>query len=266
MITPVADNPQVTDDMQGTPLFRARGLSKQYRDGTLALDRVDLDVITGEIVSLLGPSGCGKSTLMRILAGLSPATGGRLERPGLADADGQISVVFQDPTLMPWARIAENVALPFHLGTARPPMDEDARVAAALERVGLAGFEDRFPRQLSGGMRMRAALARALVTDPAVILMDEPFGALDEITRNDLNDDLLAIRQAHAMTVVFVTHSVSEAVYLSDRIVVMSPRPGRIYEIIRVPREGPRSAAFRHGEDFLRIAAQVSASLKACMT
>ncbi len=248
------------EEMKG--MIRVDRVSKRYADGTLALDAIDLEIAPGDFVSLIGPSGCGKSTLMRLIAGLSAPTTGHIQSPAL-DHSQVVSVVFQDATLMPWASIAENVALAFQLGAAQAPKDLGAHVEAALARVGLSGFGGRFPRQLSGGMRMRASLARALVTDPCLVLMDEPFGALDEITRNELNDDLLALYRARRMTVVFVTHSVSEAVYLSNRIVVMSPRPGRIHEIIPVPEAQPREPAFRVSPSFFDLTAKVSASLKA---
>src|SRR5262249_35962071 len=193
---------------------------------------LDLWVGRGEFLSLLGPSGCGKSPLLRIVAGLSLPSSGRCDLlldqgQGPAAPAGGIGFVFQDPTLMPWSTVAANVELPFRIaGRVRSP--ERDRAAAALRAVGLAGFERAYPHQLSGGMRMRVSIARALVTDPHLLLLDEPFAALDEITRLALNDDLLRLWEAHRPTILFVTHSVFESVYLATRIAVMSARPGWI--------------------------------------
>ncbi len=244
------------------PAIRIEGLTKSYRDGTLALQDIDLAVPRGRFLSLIGPSGCGKSTLLRLIAGLSQPTWGRIEAADL-NAGQDMGVVFQDPTLMPWASIEDNVALPFRLGSGERDPAAQGRVASALSHVGLAAFAAAYPRQLSGGMRMRVALARALVTDPAVLLMDEPFGALDEITRDALNDDLLRIQSERDVTVVFVTHSVAEAVYLSDEIVVMRPRPGRLYKTIAIRAPAPdRTAGFRLSESYMRQVAEVSAALR----
>ncbi len=206
----------------GAPIVALSNVGKTFANGVTALDRLNLDVWPGEFVSLLGPSGCGKSTALRIIAGLSVPTRGKIEwlQRAAASAEGphRLGFVFQEPTLMPWATVAANVRLPLKLqglaSTARP------RVEAALERVGLSGFADSYPRELSGGMKMRTSIARALVTEPSLLLMDEPFAALDEITRFRLNNDLLALWQSLGKTIVFVTHSVFEFVYLSQRIVV----------------------------------------------
>src|SRR5690242_3997150 len=226
---------------------RLRGVTKTYDSGVAALGPLDLDVRRGEFVSLLGPSGCGKSTALRLIAGLATQTTGTVDvvRRG-AEAGGAhaIGFVFQEPTLMPWADVAANVRLPLRLGN-MPATEADERVMAALAQVGLAEFAKSYPRELSGGMKMRVSLARALVTDPGILLMDEPFAALDEITRFRLNNDLLALWRALGKTVIFVTHSVFESVYLSQRVVVMTARPGRIQADIRIETVEPRGEEFR---------------------
>ncbi|MDO8874798.1 MAG: ABC transporter ATP-binding protein [Pseudolabrys sp.] len=236
-----------------------RGVGKTFESGTVALAGLDLAVTEGEFVSLLGPSGCGKSTALRIIAGLSEASAGVVER-----AAGDIGFVFQDPTLMPWASVADNVLLPFKLGTAEKTGAHTA-VTRALARVGLAEFADAFPRELSGGMRMRASIARALVTEPRLLLMDEPFASLDEITRFKLNNDLLGVWQELRRTVIFVTHSVFESVYLSQRILVMTPRPGRIFAEIAIPAAYPRDERFRTSAEYAGFCRQVSEALGKAM-
>jgi NitT/TauT family transport system ATP-binding protein len=220
----------------------------------------------GEFLSLVGPSGCGKSTALRLIAGLSAPSAGRLRWDG-RDAPprpGDIGFVFQEPTLMPWARVLANVTLPLKLGhMARTEAEDRARDALAL--VGLAGFERAFPRELSGGMRMRVSIARALVMRPRLLLMDEPFAALDEITRLKLNDDLLALWAERALTIIFVTHSVYESVYLSSRVAVMAARPGRIVEDRPLAAAYPRSAGFRHGAEYGAQCAEISAALARAM-
>jgi NitT/TauT family transport system ATP-binding protein len=242
-----------------------RGVSKTFESGTVALGGFDLAVRDGEFVSLLGPSGCGKSTALRIIAGLSAASKGAVEWPGGGEgAAGRIGFVFQEPTLMPWADIAANVRLPLTLGHA-----DDARapqaVAQALARVGLAAFVRAYPRELSGGMKMRASIARALVTEPQLLLMDEPFAALDEITRFKLNNDLLMLWQELSRTVIFVTHSVFESVYLSQRIVVMTARPGRVFAEIAIDAPYPRDERFRTSADYAGFCRQVSEALAKAM-
>jgi NitT/TauT family transport system ATP-binding protein len=241
---------------------RLRGVSKTYDNGVTALAPLDLAIKRGEFVSLLGPSGCGKSTALRLIAGLSAPTAGTVEvRRGGADHAGHaIGFVFQEPTLMPWASVAGNVGLPLKLsGLGRPEVD--ARAREALARVGLADFAEVFPRELSGGMKMRVSLARALVTDPDILLMDEPFAALDEITRFRLNDDLLALWRGLHKTVVFVTHSVFESVYLSQRVIVMTPRPGRISAEFRIEADEPRGAPFRTSVGYAAQCRDVSIAL-----
>ncbi len=207
------------------PLLNLRGVTHLYGTGLLALDGVDLTVSHGDFLSLLGPSGCGKSTLLRLIAGLLAPARGAVDWPSGKPAPGDIGFVFQEPTLMPWASVTDNVRLPLKLTKRR---ENPAEVAAALDLVGLADFAAAFPNELSGGMKMRVSLARALVTRPKLLLLDEPFAALDEITRFRLNDDLLRIWRERQCTVIFVTHSVFEAAFLSQRVAVMSARPGRI--------------------------------------
>jgi NitT/TauT family transport system ATP-binding protein len=209
-------------------VLRIRGVGRRFPTGTEALRDVSLDVEAGDFIALLGPSGCGKSTLLRLIAGLDRPDAGSLDwADGKKPVPGDIGFVFQDATLLPWATAEENVFLPMRLrGVAWADAAEDVR--AALARVGLTGFESQRPRQLSGGMRMRVSIARALVTRPRVLLMDEPFAALDEFTRHRLQADLLEVWRAVGCTVVFVTHSIYEAAFLARRIVLMTPRPGRI--------------------------------------
>jgi len=240
---PVAPPPDLSlsDCAAAAPLAALRGVGKVFANRLEALKGVDIDVREGEFLALLGPSGCGKSTVLRLLAGLTAPTCGAIDWRGGRPA---LSFVFQEPTLMPWATVFSNVWLPLRLGgvsksQARP------RVEEALEMVGLGGFAKAYPRELSGGMKMRASIARALITRPAVMLMDEPFAALDEITRIRLNDDLLALKCSLGATVVFVTHSVFESVYLSSRIVIMAPRPGRAVAEIAVDAPMPRDPDFR---------------------
>ncbi len=237
------------------------GVGKTFESGTVALRDFDLDVRAGEFVSLLGPSGCGKSTALRIIAGLSEASAGTVEWPAGA---GKIGFVFQEPTLMPWANVAANVRLPLKLAHADEARSH-AAVAQALKRVGLADFADAYPRELSGGMRMRTSIARALVTEPDLLLMDEPFAALDEITRFKLNNDLLDVWQALRRTVIFVTHSVFESVYLSQRIVVMTPRPGRVFTEVAIPALYPRDERFRTSADYAGFCRQVGEALGKAM-
>ncbi|MFM8680941.1 MAG: ABC transporter ATP-binding protein [Alphaproteobacteria bacterium] len=232
--------------MSGAPLVALRGVGKRFASGVRALEGLDLEVGEREFLGLLGPSGCGKSTALRLLAGLDVPSEGRVEwaGDGRARAPGEIGFVFQEPTLMPWASALANAMLPMRLaGVGRG--EAEARAADALAAVGLAGFERAVPRELSGGMRMRVSIARALVTRPRILLMDEPFAALDEITRWKLNDDLLALWAAQRFTVVFVTHSVFESVYLAQRVVAMAARPGRAAGEVRLDEPAPREPGFR---------------------
>lgn len=212
-------------------MFSLRSVAKTYPNATIALDGITADIAPGEFVALLGPSGCGKSTLLRLLAGLEEPSAGGIEwehRPG----PGDIGFVFQDATLLPWASAEENVYLPLRL-RGKKRAEAAPLVATALAQVGLADFAKAKPRALSGGMKMRVSIARALVSDPMLLLMDEPFAALDEFTRHKLQDDLHALWRRSGKTVVFVTHSIYEAAYLANRILVLSPRPGRIAADLR---------------------------------
>lgn len=238
-------------------------MAKRYATGTLAVQNVGLEIGRGDFLALLGPSGCGKSTLLRLIAGLDAPSAGSLEWSEAA-ARRDIGFVFQEPTLMPWHSALRNVALPLELaGVARH--EAAARAREMLARVELAGFEDAYPRQLSGGMRMRVSIARALVTNPRLILMDEPFAALDEITRQKLNNDLLALKAKIGCTVIFVTHSVFESVFLSDRIIVMAARPGRVVEELQVGAHYPRDMAFRTSIEYAAHTSVVSKALLTAM-
>jgi NitT/TauT family transport system ATP-binding protein len=246
-----------------------RGIGKRFGSGMTALDGVDLDIARGAFLSLLGPSGCGKTTLLRIIAGLSEPSAGVRHLSLAADQagripSGRIGFVFQDPTLMPWSTVLDNVLLPFRL-SGRTGSAERERAHAEIGAVGLAGFEKAYPRQLSGGMRMRVSIARALVTDPDLLLLDEPFAALDEITRMALNDDLLRLWDSRRPTVIFVTHSVFESVYLSARIAVMTRRPGRIVADLPVDLPQPRDRALRMSPRYAELCATVSGQLAAAM-
>jgi len=247
----------------GAPVVALKRVGKTFASGVVALERLDLDVRPGEFVSLLGPSGCGKSTALRIVAGLSEPTSGTVEwleaEAARAAGPRRIGFVFQEPTLMPWATVAANVRLPLKL--VGLGASAQARVDAALARVGLSGFAQSYPRELSGGMKMRASIARALVTEPKLLLMDEPFAALDEITRFRLNNDLLELWQALGKTVVFVTHSVFESVYLSQRIVVMTRRPGRVFTELSIDASHPRDENFRTSADYAGYCRRVSEAL-----
>ncbi|WP_239467171.1 ABC transporter ATP-binding protein [Rhodoferax koreense] len=240
-------------------------LEKRYGGGrgTLALQDMSLEVGAHDFVSLLGPSGCGKSTVLKMVAGLLPVTSGRITwQAGTAASAQDIGFVFQEPTLMPWASVFDNVWLPLRLrGVSRA--SAQARVEEALQAVGLHEFAAALPRELSGGMKMRVSIARALITRPKLLLMDEPFGALDEITRSRLNHDTLQLWQQHGFTTLFVTHSVFEAVFLSRRIVVMAARPGRVLAEIAIDEPYPRPEAFRHSARFGAWCAEVSAALHA---
>jgi NitT/TauT family transport system ATP-binding protein len=250
-------------DPAGRIAVSLRNAAKVYDNGVAALGPIDLEVRRGEFVSLLGPSGCGKSTALRLIAGLSTPSSGtvRVARPTMAASAGHpVGFVFQEPTLMPWTTVRENVRLPLKL--ARVPFSiAKARTDEALAQVGLSEFAEAYPRELSGGMKMRVSLARALITNPDILLMDEPFAALDEITRFRLNNDLLALWRNLRKTVIFVTHSVFESVYLSQRVLVMTSRPGRIAAEIGIETTEPRSEDFRTSADYAGYCRKVSNAL-----
>ena len=237
-------------------------VEKCYASGRLALSGIDLSVAPGEFVSLLGPSGCGKSTLLRIAAGLELASAGRVQGAGRGNSErGDVAFVFQEAALMPWASVFDNVWLPLRLAGLTRPQAHDA-VMASLTSVGLADVAAALPHTLSGGMKMRVSVARALVTRPRLLLMDEPFGALDEITRTRLNADLLSCWAQWGFTVLFVTHSVYEAAYLSQRVVVMGATPGRILHQERIRQTMPREAGFRTSVDYAQTCSRLSAALE----
>jgi NitT/TauT family transport system ATP-binding protein len=236
-----------------------RNIGKTFPSGVAALAGLEMQLHAGEFVSLLGPSGCGKSTVLRIITGLSEPTSGSVEWLDGARGARQFGFVFQEPTLMPWATVARNVVLPLKLQGRMESAHE--LVSGVLARVGLSEFAENYPRELSGGMKMRASIARALVTEPDLLLMDEPFAALDEITRFRLNNDLLALWQSMQTTVVFVTHSVFESVYLSQRVIVMTPRPGRVFTEVSIDASYPRNERFRTSAAYAAHCRRVSESL-----
>jgi NitT/TauT family transport system ATP-binding protein len=259
--------PPAITPQTGALLLALHGVGKVFPTGTRALANLDFDVRAGEFLSLLGPSGCGKSTALRIIAGLSAPSQGSVEwkTAMAAEKTGRIGFVFQEPTLMPWASVFDNVALPLVLKGAAGETSAK-QINAVLERVGLAKFAKAFPRELSGGMRMRVSIARALVTEPELLLMDEPFAALDEITRFKLNNDLLQVWQATRTTVIFVTHSVFESVYLSNRILVMSARPGRVSTELAIDAPYPRDQNFRTSAEYAAYCRRASTALAQAMT
>jgi NitT/TauT family transport system ATP-binding protein len=243
-----------------------RGVEKAFGGAAPVLAPVDLDIDEGEFVTLLGPSGCGKTTLLNLFAGLLAPTRGSIRwwgsgRPG-RDAGRRLAYVFQSPTLMPWARVDTNVRLPLDLAAADPAAAA-ATVATALDQVGLGGFARAYPRELSGGMQMRVSIARARVTAPSLLLMDEPFGALDEFSRERLDSELALLAHQRRLTVAFVTHSIAEAVFLSTRIVVMGARPGRVLDEVAVDAAFPRNDDWRTAPEFARIARRISACVRA---
>lgn len=254
------NGPTATTPLDSTvgarPALSFDGVTKTFPDGTQALQRTDLSVRPGEFVAVVGPSGCGKSTLLRIASGLTNAT------TGTVTVDkSSLGYVFQDATLLQWRTIRQNVELFAELRS-MPKSERSRRVDDAIELVGLAGFEDKYPRQLSGGMRMRASLARSFVMEPTTFLFDEPFGALDEITRERLNDELLALFHNKCFGALFITHSIFEAVYLSTKVHVMSARPGRIVASFDVPFPYPRSPELRFEPDFNALSSEISYALR----
>ena len=238
-----------------SPLVVAAGLDKHFPAGVQALRDLNLEISRGQFVSIVGPSGCGKSTFLRLVAGLDAPTSGQLR---VSDHDPLgLAFVFQDATLLPWRSVERNVTLPLELRR----QADDAHVAQTLELVGLTDFAAAYPAQLSGGMRMRVSIARALVTRPQILLLDEPFGALDEITRQRLNEELSRLWQEDRWTGLFVTHNVSEAVFLSQRVLVLSARPGRLLADIPIPFPYPRSPYLRSAPEFIRLVNGISRQL-----
>ena len=257
----------MSDDRQvsatSSPAIEVLSAEKIYSNGTRALLPVNLTINQGEFVTLLGPSGCGKSTLLKMVAGLTEPSDGKLllwRRDSREKTPVPLSFVFQEATLMPWHNVQNNVRLPLDLAGV-PRAEANARVSEVLELVGLGKFANVLPRELSGGMQMRVSIARGLVTRPKLLLMDEPFGALDEITRNKLDSDLIRLWQEQGLTVVFVTHSIHEAVFLSQRVIMMAARPGRVVEDIAIDEPFPRSEDFRVSPSFAKYAKQLQDSL-----
>ncbi len=247
-------------------LVRATQLALTFQAGTRALADLDLEIPSGQFMAIVGPSGCGKSTLLRLIAGLLEPTTGRLTVAGRSPLEARrqaarLAMVFQDPTLLPWRTVSDNVALPLELA-GRSRRERDAAVAPVLATVGLQDFARRYPAELSGGMRMRVSLARALVVEPELLLLDEPFAALDDITRQTLNDELLSLWRQRGWTGVFVTHNIAEAVFLSERVLVMSRRPGSIVADVAVPFPLPRGAQLRADPGFARLCGEVMERLR----
>jgi NitT/TauT family transport system ATP-binding protein len=245
------------------PIVEFKNVFKRYGRGPNILESIDLRAQRGDFISLIGPSGCGKSTLLKLISGLSPISDGDLVIDGIKpiDAREEVFFVFQEPTLMPWLTVRQNVEVPMRL-TGRYKNKRDQIVADSLALVGLSERADYFPRQLSGGQKMRVSIARAVSTSPKILLMDEPFGALDEMTRDHLNEELLAIRQKQQWTAFFVTHSVAEAVFLSNRIIVLSANPGRIHSEIRVDLPYPRTEETRLSTTYQKLVGEVSQLLR----
>ncbi|MBA3446409.1 MAG: ABC transporter ATP-binding protein [Pseudaminobacter sp.] len=251
--------------VDGPPLLTLRDVGKTFSNGVTALRSVDMAIGEGDFLSLLGPSGCGKSTALRLIAGLSTPTSGVLDwRDSAVSRRSDIGFVFQEPTLLPWASVFDNVWLPLRLKGISRAKAQPA-VSELLERVHLTGFEDAVPRELSGGMKMRVSIARALVTRPRLLLMDEPFAALDEITRFKLNNDLLDLWKDQRFTVVFVTHSVFESVFLSSRIAVMAARPGRVFGELAINAAYPRDEKFRTSSEYAAFCLHASEALNAAI-
>lgn len=245
------------------PVLSMSHIEKTFNGNVVALRDMSLQVNQGDFISLLGPSGCGKSTALRLIAGLSQPTSGTIRWAG-GQGQGDLGIVFQEPTLMPWATVAQNVFLPFRLrGQSYGAVKDD--ILEALRLVGLDRFQNAYPRELSGGMKMRVSIARAMVTKPRLILMDEPFAALDEITRFKLNNDLLELKAKIGCTVVFVTHSVFESVFLSDRIIVMAARPGRVIRELHVDTPYPRHEDFRTSAEYAAHTRAASEALHKAM-
>ena len=233
------------------PEISLQGVTKRFKSAAVALQDISLDVQRGEFVTFLGPSGCGKSTLLKLVSGLSPASSGEVQVNGMTPANARemMSFIFQDATLLPWRTVERNVGLGLELEYAARGLREE-RVAQMLQLVGLSHVARRYPRQLSGGMKMRVSIARALVSRPRILLLDEPFAALDEMTRDRLNEELLRLFAEQKWTVLFVTHSVAEAVFLSSRVVILAPHPGRIAHQVEVDLPWPRTAETRESVEF----------------
>jgi len=257
MITPPEPGPP--------PFVTLRDVAKRWSNGVTVLEDIGLTAARGEFISLIGPSGCGKSTLLRILSGLTQVSSGTVTLDGMTPTAAReiMSFIFQDATLLPWRTVMGNVGLGLELAGAKSAAHRREACTELLRLVGLSDVAGHYPRQLSGGMKMRVSIARALATRPKVLLMDEPFGALDEMTRDFLNEEVLRLREVDRFTTFFVTHSVAEAVFLSTRILVLRAKPGRIAEEIPVPFPFPRTSSLRSAPEYLALVGQVSAALRA---
>jgi NitT/TauT family transport system ATP-binding protein len=247
----------------GVPEIEIAGVTKQYGNSSAVLQSIDLNIAKREFVSIIGPSGCGKSTILKLIAGLANPTSGTIRIDGMTPQNARetISFVFQDATLLPWRTVTQNIGLGLELEHV-PGDRREKEIAGLLEVVGLKHVAKSYPRELSGGMKMRVSIARALATNPRLMLLDEPFAALDEMSRDRLNEEILRLRAEQSWTAVFVTHSVSEAVFLSDRIVVLAPNPGRVYAEFRVDLPAPRTSAVRNSQEFDAIVSRVSHTLR----
>ncbi len=246
------------------PFIKLRDVSKRWPSGSTVLSHIELDVAKGDFISLIGPSGCGKSTLLRLISGLSPLTSGGIQVDGMTPENAReiMSFIFQDATLLPWRTVTRNVELGLELHRGSTRNSRRAKATELLNLVGLSAVADHYPRQLSGGMKMRVSIARALASRPSILLMDEPFGALDEMTRDFLNEEVLRLREADRFTTFFVTHSVAEAVFLSTRVLILKANPGQIHREITVPFPHPRTSAIRSAPEFLSLVGEVSAALR----
>jgi len=255
-VTATPTEPQGGESRRDQPVIEFARTCKTFPDGTEAVRDVSFKVDRGEFLSVVGPSGCGKSTLLRLASGLTPLSDGKIVR-----SVDEVGYVFQDPTLLPWRTVQRNIELLGELAEL-PKDDRRGRARDAIRLVGLEGFENHYPLALSGGMKMRVSLARSLTMRPRLFLLDEPFGALDEITRSGLNDELMRLFAAEQFAAIFITHSITEAVFLSSRVLVMSPRPGRIIAEFNVPAPFPRNPDFRFEPEFSQLAEQVSHALR----
>jgi NitT/TauT family transport system ATP-binding protein len=263
-MTATLPTPAAAVEPETKPFVSVAGLTKRFSNGVTGLDNVSLDVAPGDFVSLIGPSGCGKSTLLKLVSGLSSISGGEITVDGMKPDNARelMSFIFQDATLLPWRTVVGNIELGLELEGAMTAPQRRSKAVELLKLVGLSDVANHYPRQLSGGMKMRVSIARALATRPKLLLMDEPFGALDEMTRDYLNEELLRLREEQKWTALFVTHSVAEAVFLSTRVVVLQAKPGRIRRDITIPFPFPRLPNLRSAPAFLEMVGQVSRALR----
>lgn len=263
-MTATLPSPAAVVEAATKPFVSVAGLTKRFSNGVTVLDNVSLDLAPGDFVSLIGPSGCGKSTLLKLVSGLSSISGGGITVDGMKPDDARelMSFIFQDATLLPWRTVVGNIELGLELEGATSAAQRRIKASELLKLVGLSDVTHHYPRQLSGGMKMRVSIARALATRPKLLLMDEPFGALDEMTRDYLNEELLRLREEQKWTALFVTHSVAEAVFLSTRVVVLQAKPGRIRRDIPVPFPFPRLPQLRSDPAYLDLVGQVSQALR----